>query len=290
MEFTAAMTMKTVFVLRPALGLLMLGISIPAWSDSPALSPVAAAGPSYADLVDLAEPAQVVIRARPGKLVQLEPERARSVRQGWGRFYVEAKTEELIAGTAPLGAALTYLVDLPLDPKGKPPKFKKKSVILFARPVPGRPGEVQLVAPDAQLLWDTALDARLRGVLKELYAPGAPPPLSGVREASHVDGTLAGSGETQLFLITRAGAPAAATVTRQPGQAPQWSLSFGELVASAQPAPARETLAWYRLACFLPPQLPDTVRTAGSDADRNAAAQDYAWMMQQLGPCPRSRS
>ena len=35
----------------------------------------------------------------------------------------------------------------------------------FARAVAARPGELQLVAPDGQLLWDPALDGRLRGVM-----------------------------------------------------------------------------------------------------------------------------
>ena len=171
----------------------------------------AAAAPlvTYADLADLADGAPLVIRAQPRKIAVVEPARARGLRPGWGRFYVEARTEALIAGSAPLGEALQYLVDLPLDAKGKPPAIKKKSVVLFARPVAGRPGELQLVAPDAQLLWDAALDARLKAVLRELYAPAAPPRISGVREAVHVSGDLAGSGETQIFLLSVSGEPAA---------------------------------------------------------------------------------
>src|SRR5205085_5077614 len=123
--------------------------------DSRSVAPLPA--PSYADLADLADGAPLVVRVQPRKIAALDPERSRGVRPGWGRFYVEAKTEALIAGSAPLGEALTYLVDMPLDPKGKPPAIKKKSVVLFARTVAGRPGQLQLVAPDAQMLWDAAL-------------------------------------------------------------------------------------------------------------------------------------
>jgi hypothetical protein len=252
-------------------------------------SPPVAVPPSYADLADLADSAPLVIRAQPRKLVRVEPERARGVRPGWGRFYVEAKTEALVAGTGSLGPALRYLVDLPLDPKGKPPKFKKQSVVLFARAVPGRVGELQLVATDAQLRWDPALDARLRGVLGELFAPGAPERIAGVREAIFVPGTLAGEGETQLFLTTASGEPAALTVSRKPGQPPRWGLSFSELVAAEGTAPPRDTLAWYRLACFLPGELPRSTAVLGSSAERAAAARDYRFVMEQLGPCPRTR-
>lgn len=255
-------------------------------ADSP---PPAQPRPSYADLADLADAAPLVIRAQPRKLVRLDPGQVRGVRPGWGRFYVEARTEALIAGSGSLGQQLRYLVDLPLDAKGKPPKFKKTSVVLFGRPVPGRPGELQLVAPDAQLGWDPALDARLRSVIGELFAPGAPQPIKAVREAIFVPGTLAGEGETQLFLTTVRGEPAALTVSRRPGEPPRWSVSFSELVAIDGAVPGRDTLAWYRLACFLPRELPASASVLGSASDRAAAARDYRFVIEQLGPCGRTR-
>ena len=243
---------------------------------------------SYADLADLADGAQLVIRAQPRKIAAVEPARARGLRPGWGRFYVEAKTEALIAGTAPLGPALRYLVDLPLGAKGKPPAFNKKSVVLFARTVPDHLGDLQLVSPDAQLLWDAALDTRIKNVVRELIATGTPPRIRGVREAVHVSGELAGAGETQIFLLSASGEPAAITVSRQPGAAPHWGVSFSELVAS-DTAPSRDTLSWYRLACFLPPVLPAAASVSDDQADRAAAAQDYAFVRDQLGDCARLR-
>jgi hypothetical protein len=272
------------------LGILALGAALlgPGAGYGDSRTPPPSSPPTYADLADLADGAPLVIRAQPRKIAAVEPERARGLRAGWGRFYVEARTEALIAGSAPLGEALTYLVDLPLDAKGKPPQFKKKSVVLFARPVTGRPGQLQLVAPDAQLLWDAALDARIKGVLRELYANGAPPRISAVREAVHTSGDLAGAGETQIFLVTASGDPAAITVTRAPGSTPQWGVSFSELVDSGS-APGRDTLAWYRLACFLPPALPRIAASSDNGRDRAAASADYAFVMSQLGTCLRTR-
>ena len=254
----------------------------------PAVAPSGASSVSYPDLVGLADSTPLIIRALPRKIAAVEPARARNLRPGWGRFYVEAKTEALIAGTASLGEALRYLVDLPLDAKGKPPAFKKKSVVLFARTVPDHPGDLQLVVPDAQLLWDAALDLRIRNVVRELIAPGAPPRMTGVREAVHVSADLAGAGETQIFLQSASGEPAAITVSRQPGAAPHWGVSFSELVAN-DTAPRRDTLGWYRLACFLPPVLPAAANVAGDQVDRAAAAQDYAFVRDQLGDCVRNR-
>lgn len=276
--------------LRAARLLVMLAAVLTASGGFGDSRPAAAIAPlvTYADLADLADGAPLVIRAQPRKIAAVEPARARGLRPGWGRFYIEARTEALIAGRAPLGAALQYLVDLPLDAKGKPPAIKKKSVVVFARAVTGHPGELQLVAPDAQLLWDGALDARLKGVLRELFAPAAAPRISGVREAVHTGGDLAGAGETQIFLVSASGEPAAMTVSRAPGRAPQWGVSFSELVASDS-APARDTLAWYRLACFLPAALPESANTSPDGDDRAAALQDYAYVREQLGACPRTR-
>lgn len=257
-----------------------------AYGDSP---PAPAPAATYADLADLADGTPLVIKAQVRKFAPLDPLRSRGVRAGWGRFYVEARTEALVAGAVPIGEALRYLVDLPLDAKGKPPSLKKHSVVLFARTVPGRPGELQLVAPDAQLRWDAVLDAKLRGVLTELLAPGAPGKVSGVREAIYVPGNLAGESETQLFLAMANGEPAALTVNRRPGQPPRWNVSFSEVVGASGAAPARETLAWYRLACFLPPLLSADANVSDDPVDRAGAGQDYRFVMTELGTCPRTR-
>ncbi|MDP3906369.1 hypothetical protein [Novosphingobium sp.] len=260
----------------------------PAVADSRPAIPVLPA-PTYADLADLADGAPLVIRVQPRKLAAVEPERARGVRAGWGRFYVEGRVEALVSGRGLMGEQVRYLVDLPLDAKGKPPAIRKKSVVIFARTVAGRPGELQLVAPDGQLLWDTALDARLRSVLGELLSPGAPQRITGVREAIHVTGTLAGEGETQVFLSTASGDPAAATIARTPGQPARISVSFSELVGTDGGTPPRDSLAWYRLACFLAPGLPAGASISGGAADRAAASADYRALLERLGPCPRTR-
>ena len=259
----------------------------PGFGDSRTVLPLAPVA-TYADLADLADGTPLVVRAQPRKIALVDAARARGLRAGWGRFYVEARTEALISGNAPLGEALRYLVDLPLDAKGKPLAIKKKSVVVFARPVAGRPGELQLVAPDAQLLWDPALDARIKGVLRELFAPGAPQRISGVNEAVHVNGDLAGAGETQIFLVSGNGEPAAISVSRTPGSEPRWGVSFSELVASDS-APVRDSLAWYRLACFLPAVLPAAANQADTLSLRDAATLDYAYVRGQLGPCTRLR-
>lgn len=273
-------------VLLPAPALLF---AASAQADSRAPAPPAPPT-SYADLADLVDRTPLVIRAQVRKVVAVEPARARGLRPGRTRVFVEARTEALIGGNRAIGEQLRYLVDLQADAKGKLPALKKKSVALFARPVEGRPGELQLVAPDAQLIWDPALDGRLRALLAEFYADGVPQTITGVREALHVPGTLAGQGETQVFLSTANGEPAAITVTRTPGSPPRFSASFSEVVSDSAGLPAANTLAWYRLACFLPPQLPAGANIGTSEADRAAARADYRAAIEQLGPCLRTRT
>jgi len=245
---------------------------------------------SYADLADLSDSAQIVIQAEVRRMARVEPARAPDVRPGWARYYIEARTKVLITGNAVLGESLRYLVDVKLDARGKAPSLGRKQVLLFGRMVPGRANELQLAAPDAQLVWDPELETRLRAVLAELVAPDAPPRVTGVREAIHVPGTLLGEGETQIFLTTRNESAAMMTVARQAGRAPQWGATFSEIAEGPLVPPAPETLAWYRLACFLPPSLPRGSNLSETATDRATAEGDYRFVLGQLGACPRLRN
>jgi hypothetical protein len=242
---------------------------------------------SYSDLADLSDSATVVARAEIRKVAALKPEQAVGVPAGTTRVYIEARTSALLAGPA-LGESLHYLADVPLDGMGRLPKLKKTSVLVFARPVEGRPGELRLVTPNAQVPWDPATEATTRAILTELVAPGAPPRITGLREALHVQGNLVGEGETQLFLATEGGAPVSLSVVHRPGQPTVWGVSFSEIVDQAARPPAPRTLAWYRLACFLPTTLPQSANLSGSPEDQEVATDDYALVLRDLGPCGRT--
>lgn len=258
---------------------------------SPPLVPAAgsAPGPSYADLVDMSDSASLVLKAQIRRQSTVEPERSPGLRPGWVRLYVQAGVEALLFGKTAVGDAQAYLVDVPLDARGKAPRLTKTSVLLFARPVPNRPGELQLVTPDAQVPSTPERDARVRAIIGELLTPDAPARIGGVREAINVPGDLAGEGETQLFLTTKDGAPVAITVTRKTGEPPRWSVSFSEVVETEAKPPAPETLGWYRLACFLPPRLPPTANLSEGENARRQAEADYQFVIHELGTCERTR-
>lgn len=278
-------------------GILALTLGIPSVSAMQAPPAATAASPySYADIADLATAAPTVLHARIYKATALKPERAPGVAAGHTRFYVESDVVSLIRGAGPLAARISYLVDLPQDAKGKPAKLKKKQpVLLFARPVAGatagssNTGSVQLIAPDAQLPWDPATEAQLRAVLTELVKPGAPPLITGIANGFHVPGTLPGEGETQLFLNTRTGEPVSLTILTAADGSRRWAAAFGEIVDGSAAVPQRGTLAWYRLACGLPRQLPLSKLAGTAPEDRRKAASDYGVVLGALGECTRTR-
>ena len=260
-----------------------------AFAQNSAQVPGAPQQASDADLIDLADYADLVVKAEIRRQSEVKPERAPGLRPGHVRFYIEADVMNLIAGNVPLGERVRYLVDLPFDSQGRKPKLRKEEVLLFARAVPGRPGELQLVAPDAQLRWNEGLERRTRLILEQLVAPGAAPRIVGIRDALSVAGTLAGESETQIFLATVNDDPAAISVVRRPGMAPVWGVSFSEIVDQAVRVPQPGSLAHYRLACALPQSLPGEANLAREPADRARASDDYRFVLSQLGPCPRLR-
>ncbi|HMP56117.1 MAG TPA: hypothetical protein PKD92_06045 [Novosphingobium sp.] len=259
-------------------------------ADSSRAAPFPEPAVTYADLADLADSAPLVLRAQVRKLRAVEAARAPGLKPGFGRFLVTARPRALLWGPGLNAGDLNYLADIPLNARGKPPKLVRTEVMLFARPVANRPGELQLVAPDAQVPWGPRAEASLRAILTELAGAEPPPHVTGVREAIHVPGTLAGEGETQLFLSTREGTAAAITVNHLPGRQPTWTYSFSEVAGAGGQPPARETLAWYRLACFLPGELPRSADISDRPQDRARAQADWRLVMRDLGECPRLRN
>lgn len=271
-----------------ATAILLAAVPCPLAAQAAPAAVAAPAAPTYADLATLSDAAPLTARVRVRSQAVVPPDRAPGLAGGRVRLYVEAQTLAVLSGAAALPESLRYLVDVPVGAKGKPPKLKKRDMLVFARPVAGRPGEIQLIAPDAQLAWSAETESRLRPILAALAAPDVRPRVTGVRDVLSSSGNLAGESETQVFLATATGAPAALTVIRRPGMAPRWGVSWGELVdqsaASADPA----TIAWFRLACSLPARLPDAANLGTEPADRARAAEDYRFVIGQLGPCTRN--
>jgi hypothetical protein len=275
------------FCNRALMAALVAAAAAPAESQAPA---PAVASPTYADLADLALAAPVAAQVRLAAATPVKAERAPGLKPGLARFYVEAALVSLIRSPQSLPARLSYVVDLPRDGRGKAPKLRKGSeFLLFAAPVAGRPGELRLVAPDAQIPFTAERAAQLRSIVREASAASPPPRIAGIGRAFHVPGAIQGESETQIFLQTAGGTPVSLTVLRRPGQTPLWAVALSEIVDEAAEPPAPNTLLWYRLACGLPRALP---RQSLAEADSEGAAAieaDYRLVLERLGPCVRRR-
>ena len=279
-------------LLLPSLcGTLMTLAAVPVVAQQPAVPPAAIVdnGPGYADVADLVLAAPIIADATIRSATRIKGAEAAGVAPGFTRYYVEADVAALIRGPGGLPARIGYLVDMGADARGRTPKLKKMRVLLFARGVAAGPGQLQLVAPDAQIGWAPALDARVREVARAVLAADAPPAITGVGNAFHVAGALPGEGETQVFLQTADGRPVSLSILRRPGEEPRVAVALSEIVDEAAGPPARDTLLWYRLACALPPALPaaSTADLAPGDAERAQA--DYRFVIESVGACGRTR-
>ena len=257
---------------------------------APAAAPAVPAAPvaTYADLADIALATPIAAHVRLRRAVPIRGAEAAGVAAGFTRFYLEADLVALIRGEPGTSTQVRYVVDLP-DVAGRPARPQRRSEwLIFARPVPGRPEELQLVSGDAQLPYSPALADQLRGVLREAAAPDAPPAITAIGRAFHTPGAVPGTSETQFFLQTERGQPISATVARAAGSAPRWFVSTSEFVDAGATQPQPNTLLWYRLACFLPGQLP---RASYADDSAHAAAitADYQLVREGLGRCERLR-
>ncbi len=244
---------------------------------------------TYADRVDLALASPVVAKATVHRQVRLKPAESPGLAAGFVRLYIEADTTAVLVGPD-LGESLRFLTDVPLNVAGKVPRLAKLPVLVFGTTVPGKPGELTLTASDTMLAWDPALEAGMRAILTEAIAPDAAPRITALREALHVPGNLAGEGETQVFLGTETGKPVSLSIIRRPDTPIRWGVSFGEIVDQAAQPPRPETLAWYRLACALPPAIPAPAAISATAAQRRIASEDYALVLRELGPCLRDHA
>ena len=247
-------------------------------------------GLSYADLADLVGDASLIALVEIADQATVEPERAPGLAAGDARLFLEARTEALLAGRSAVGESLSFLADRALGENGRAPKVEKQRFVVFADPVPGARGQLQLVDPKAMVPANPGFLERLRQVIAAFADPDAPPVVTGVRDVISIPGNLAGESETQMFIETASGAPVSLSVIRRPGMEPTWGVSWAEIVDPTAGPVQPETVEWYRLACALPADLPPDAFLQEGGASRRQAEEDYRFVLEQLGPCTRTRA
>ena len=266
---------------------IMIAAASPVAAQNREISSETVPAPSYSDIVSHVLEAPLVIDATIRSTAEIRGAEAINLAPGYARFYAEADVSALIRGSSAIPPRIGFVTDVPTDSRGRPPRLKRLRVLLFARPVPGRPTMVQLTRLDSFRAWNPSLDTMVRQVARDVVDPSAPPAITGVGNAFHVPGTLPGEGETQIFLMTETGAPVSLQILRRPGQQPRWAVSLGDIVDDSAGPPAPNTLLWYRLACGLPPELPATSLNSETAANAQTARTDYRFVLTQLGPCTR---
>jgi hypothetical protein len=242
---------------------------------------------SYADLADFALSGPIIaeLRIRKAEKLASAAENAAASKQ---RYLITADVTSVIRAVNSIPPRVEFLYDAPRDAEGRLPKLTKAVATIAALPVNGKPQALRLASPDALIFSGPNEAAAIRAIVTAALDPAAPPEISGVGSAFHTPGTLEGEGDTQIFLMTRDGRPISFNVIRTPAAAPRWSVSIDELVDASGAQPRRDTLLWYRLACFLPQTLPPA-STASNPEQAAIVTEDYATIVRGLGPCRRTR-
>lgn len=268
---------------------LSAGTSAQALVDLPPSFVIEGDKASYADIADLVVISPLIVDVTFRNVRKLSAEQSAGVPASLERVLVEADVMALIRGEGGIAPRVRFLLDVPKNAQGKIPKLQKQRIYLFGRQVTGRPGELQLVRPNALALFSSANDVLVRAITKEVVQANAPRRITNVGSAFHSAGTVLGEGETQIFLKTDNDQPLSLTILSRPGQQKQWAVSTAEVIDASATAPQRFTLLWYRLACDLPRSLPSDRVEGASNADTARAQADYKFVIDSLGPCGRKR-
>ena len=277
--------MKPKFV--PSLVIAGLLASTPV-SAAPAV-PVTRSVEGFSDLADLTLGAPIILRAMVAKADRLGPKDAPDLPPGRVRLLVQATVQAAILAPSAVAPTIRYLWELPADARGKPPKLKGATILLFARPVPGREDQIVPTGPNSQISATPTAEANVRRIIAENRDPMVRDlRITGVTSAFHVAGSIAGEAETQIFLGTANQRPVSLVVLSRPGQSQSFSFASGDVIDDAATPISVNSMLWYRLACALPATLPAGAAREMVEGDRVAAAADYRFVIQSLGPCGRS--
>lgn len=243
---------------------------------------------AYSDVADLAAASPLVIKASVRKVSKVNVASADAGTPPQEYLLVRARVNALIRGDQGVPPEIRFLAypSSEADPLTFNPR-KVKTVLIFARPGT-QPGQVRLVSRYAMRPATPDLETTARAVVTELLRPDAPPAITAVGDAFHVPGTVAGEGETQIFLKTATGTPVSLSIVHRPGEPPRWGVALGEIVDETAVPPEKNTLLWYRLACGLPDRLPASATQTLPLAEMEAAQRDYRLVLESLGRCGRT--
>ena len=243
---------------------------------------VMAAVPSHADLADLTLAAPVIVRATITNSERIADKDSAGLQPGRARLLITAAVDAALVAPGAIPASLSWLWDAPLDARGKAPKPKGQPVLAWLS-APAADGKTRLVAGSGQQPWDADTEARVRTIATEARS-GTVPAINGVSSGFRADGTVPGESESQFFLTAADGNGLTMVVTTKPGEARRIAVARGDVIDESATIVRLGTLLRYRLACYLPAELPKAA--GGSDA---ALAAEWRAALASLGPCGRTQ-
>jgi hypothetical protein len=235
----------------------------------------------YADIADLVLAAPIIVRATITRAQPLPRRQAGAVPPGRVRLAVTADITNLLAAPQASGGTLAWLWDAPADAQGKPPRARGMDILAFVA-VPAAGGATRLVSTRAVQPFDPVMADQVRAILTEQRS-GQVPVFTGVSNGFRADGTITGESESQFFLTSADGKPATLVVQNRPGERRRVAVARGDIIDDSAEAVRPASLLWYRLACFLPANLP-----AAAGGDDAALARDWRDALASLGPCGRT--
>src|SRR3546814_26234 len=101
----------------------------------------------------LALNAPVVAETTSKKAVRLRDKVSPGIPRVHALFLVTAQIMRLVSSTRSMPSNISYLVDVPFDSRGKPPKFKGDRSFLFLKPAGRRPDQFVLTTRHSQIAW-----------------------------------------------------------------------------------------------------------------------------------------
>ena len=250
-------------------------------SAAPLPSAPSPSAPTYADLADLTLAAPVIVRATITGSERIADKASPGLKPGRARLLITAAIDAAIVAPGAIPASLSWLWDAPTDARGKPPKAKGSAIIAWLA-TPAADGKTRLISGRAQQPLDPATEARTRALATEARS-GTVPVITGVANGFRAEGTVPGESESQFFLTAADGKGLTMVVTTRPGQGRRIAVARGDVIDESAMVVKPDTLLHYRLACFLPAQLP-----AAASGNDPALASDWRAAIAQLGPCGRS--
>ena len=273
---------------RLAAALTSAALALGTLPASPATAqPNAAAAPvpGRADYANLIQRAPTILTATITRAREIDRDQAPGLAPGFRRLLVRAEVDGVIAARSAVPGTISYLVDVPETARGRAPKLQGKRVQLFLGREQG-PGEFALAHRYGQQPWSAEREEIVRRLVREQADPKvrAMRPRA-ITSAFHVEGSLPGESESQIFVDTEAGTPISLVVLNRPGERPRFAVATGDIIDSAAEAPTPGSLTALLLACGLPQALPEDVTVSG---DHEALARDYALVRTSLGICDRN--